>query len=472
MTISIRTKLTVLYVFVLAASLIAFSLIFSYSLSRIFTKRIDTQITSIADMMAHMVIKPSGQLFLPRDFEIVLERFFGIRTGENYIQVLEPGGEIAARSSNLGTLNLPLSKEAHEAALSGKTTFEIIRNIGRYPVRVVTKPIMFKNIGMVAIVQVGFSLEGIDEIFHSLFYIFGMGVVTSVIIASVFGYLIAARALKPVKEITAMAKSIGAENLNQRITVDAAQDEIGELASTINEMIGRLEKSFRQIKQFTADASHELKTPLTVLKGEMEVALRAREDRARLRETIESSLEEIDRMNYIVRNLLDLARMDAEKGAVPKELVKIDEVVRERCEQLMRQALDRGISLSIIKIMPAVVYGDHVRMGQLISNLIDNAVKYSKSGDRVEVSIEALEKNAVITVRDTGIGISEDDIAHIFDRFYRADKARSSDGDIAGGAGLGLSICKEIVESCDGTIDVKSAHGSGAVFTVRLPLAS
>lgn len=472
MTISVRTKLTLLYVFVLAASLIAFSLIFSYSLSRTFTKRIDGQITSIADMMAHMVIKPSGQLFLPRDFEIVLERFFGIRTGDNYIQVLNPDGEIAARSSNLETLNLPLSGPAHEAALSGQATYEIIRNIGRYPVRVVTKPIMFKDIGLVAIVQVGFSLEGIEEIFHSLFYIFGMGIIVSVVIASVFGYLIAARALKPVKEITAMAKSIGAENLNQRIAVSGAEDEIGELASTINEMIGRLEKSFRQIKQFTADASHELKTPLTVLKGEMEVALRARDDKARFRQTIESSLEEIDRMSYIVRNLLDLARMDAEKGANPKELVNIDEVIKERCEQLMRQAFDKGISLSIIKSMPAVVYGDYVRIGQLISNLIDNAIKYSEAGGRVEVSVEAAGENAVIKVSDAGIGISEEDIAHVFDRFYRADKARSSDDNGVGGAGLGLSICKEIVESYNGTIDVKSARGSGAIFTVRLPLAS
>ncbi|HAO94403.1 MAG: hypothetical protein A2X93_05870 [Deltaproteobacteria bacterium GWC2_56_8] len=469
MAFSIRTRLTFWYVTLLTVSLIGFGAAFSYSLLKIYMYRTDNQISSVANMMVHTVVKPSGQMFLPRDFDIILERFFGIRTAGNYIQVLDPLGQTVARSSNLESMKLPITRDTYHAAVNGATTFEIIRNIGRYPVRVVTKPIFVPDKGLVAIVQVGSSLEEVDEVFHSLAYIFMLGVAASVVIAGAVGWFLAKKALKPVSEITKLARKIGAENLNERITIEVPNDEIGRLATTINEMFGRLEKSFKQIKQFTGDASHELKTPLTILKGEMEIALRSKDGIEAMREALKSSLEEIDRMNYIVRNLLDLAKMDVEKEALPKESVDLDRLLKERLDHFRRHALDSGVELYILKSIPVIVRGDRVRISQLFSNLMDNAIKYTPRGGTVKLSLSDEDGRAVFRVMDTGVGISKEDAPYIFDRFYRVDKARSRD---VGGAGLGLSICKGIAEAHGGTLEVESAPSRGSTFTLKLPLAA
>ncbi len=469
MAFSIRTKLTFWYVTLLTVSLIAFGGIFSYSLMKIFMNRIDSQISSVANMMVHTVVKPTGQLFLPRDFDIILGRFFGIRTTGNYIQVLDAHGSVVARSSNLESLRLPIPKETYRAALlKGETSFEIVRSVGRYPVRLVTKPIILKDRGLVAIVQVGTSLESVQEVFHSFVSIFIPGILAAIIVASAVGWFLAQKALKPVSEITRLAQRISAENLSERLNIAVPQDEIGRLASTINVMFERLENSFRQIKQFTGDASHELKTPLTILKGEMEIALRSKGDVAQMREALESGLEEIDRMSNIVKNLLDLAKMDVEKDALPREPVNLDKVLVERYEHFRRRASEKGIDLVMARHTPAVVTGDEVRLSQLLFNLIDNAVKYTGRGGRVEVSLDVEGPDAVVKVKDNGVGVSEEDIPYLFDRFYRANKARSGD---EGGAGLGLSICKEIVVSHGGTIVVESRPNYGTTFITRLPLA-
>lgn len=468
MAFSIRTRLTFWYVTLLTVSLVAFGIVFSFTLSKIFIYRVDGQITSIANMMPHAIVKPQGQFLLPGDFDIILERFFGIRTTGKFIQVLDPHGKIVASSSNLEGMSLPLSPESYKSALNMDTTYEVLRRKGRYPIRVVTKPFFLKEHGLVAIVQVGSSLEVMEETLNSLARIFILLVIASVVIASAFGMFLARKALNPVSEITGLARRIGAENLNERINVSTPKDEIGMLATTINDMFERLEKSFMQIQQFTADASHELKTPLTILKGEMEIALRSEDDPEYMKETLESGLEEIDRMSYIVRNLLDLTKIDVEKEAVTKTRVRLDEVMTERIEHFRRLAEEKGVELKVTNKTPAVVCGDPVRVGQLIFNLIDNGIKYTNAGGSVEVSVETGTDTAVVKVRDTGAGISKEDLPYIFDRFYRVDKARTRD---VGGAGLGLSICKVIAESMGGKIDAVSSRGKGSTFIVRVPLA-
>lgn len=468
MAFSIRTRLTFWYGTLLTISLLAFGTAFSYSLFRIFIDRTDEQIGSVANMMVHTVIRPSGELLLPKDFDIILGRFFGVRTEGNYIQIFNPDGVIIAKSSTLEDRTLPLTMNAYKRAQAGETSFENISGVFRFPVRVLTRPIIFNEQGLVAIVQVGTSLEGLDAIFHSFAYIFVLGIAASVVIASVLGWFLAKKALKPVSDLTALARKISAENLSERLNIAVPNDEIGRLALTINEMIARLEGSFMQIKQFTGDASHELKTPLTILKGEMEMALRSKDDVEYMRGVIASSLEEIDRMSYIVRNLLDLAKMDAESKAAIRDMVRLDTVITERFEHFRRFAVDSRVELVISKNTPATIYGDGVRIGQLIYNLIDNAIKYTPVQGQVEITLTVEGAAALIKVSDTGIGIAAEDLPYIFDRFYRVDKARTRE---VGGAGLGLSICKEIVMAHGGSIDAASAAGSGTVFTVRLPLA-
>ena len=307
-----------------------------------------------------------------------------------------------------------------------------------------------------------------EEVFHSLFYIFIFGAAASLVVAGVIGWFLARKALAPVASITATARRISAENLNERIEVENRGDEIGMLATTVNEMIERLEDSFRQIKQFSADASHELKTPLTILRGEMEIALRTATDMEQMRQALRSSLEEVERMSSIVKNLLDLTKIGVEREAAPREKVQLQKILTERYEHFERFAMERGVNLTIVRNVPAVVEADPLRLGQLFYNLIDNAIKYTESGGEVELALDIEGSEAVFRVSDTGVGIGEEDLPHIFDRFYRVDKARTRD---AGGAGLGLSICKEIVETYGGRISAESRPGGGTVFTVRLPLA-
>lgn len=467
MAFSIRTRLTFWYTTLLFVSLAAFGAVFSYSLLKIFIYRMDAQIGSIADMMVHTAVSPSGQMFIPREFDIMLERHFGVRTTGSYIQVLDPHGKLVAKSSNLENFTITVFPATYRAAVDGATTYEVIQNIGRYPMRVVTKPLVVDG-RLIGIVQVGSSLEGMDEIFHSLAYILVSAMLAAVVVAAAVGWFLAKKALKPVAQITETARKIEAENLDERIRADVPQDEIGQLAATMNEMIERLEKSFRQIRQFTGDASHELKTPLTIMKGEIEMALRSKDDVKYMREVLSSTLEEIDRMNYIVRSLLDLAKMDVEKGALAKAPVRLDKVLSDRGEHFRRLAFDSGIQLDILDNEPVTVLGDQVRLSQLLYNLIDNAIKYTQRGGRVELRLTRDGQRAVFCVKDTGVGISKEDLPFVFDRFYRVDKARTRE---VGGAGLGLAICKEIAEAHGGTLEADSAPGAGSVFTASLPAA-
>ncbi|MBI5875780.1 MAG: GHKL domain-containing protein, partial [Deltaproteobacteria bacterium] len=210
------------------------------------------------------------------------------------------------------------------------------------------------------------------------------------------------------------------------------------------------------------------KTPLTVLKGEMEITLKTEKTVEGFREAVKSSLEEIDKMSAIVKSLLNLARIDS-RIKLPKDKIRLDEIIEERFNQTMPLARYKGVEMKIIKSGKVVIIGDMLRVGQLIFNLIDNAIKYTIKGGRIEISLEQENNWAIITVLDTGLGIAKEDIPYIFDRFYRVDKARTSG---EGGVGLGLSICKEIVDAHEGRIEVESEAGKGSIFKVYLPLTN
>jgi heavy metal sensor kinase len=272
-----------------------------------------------------------------------------------------------------------------------------------------------------------------------------------------------------VNTITLAAQRITAGDLTQRITTPRSTDEIGRLASTLNDMIARLEISFRQITQFSGDASHELRTPLTITKGETELALRRPRQAEEYRQVLESNLEEIDRMSRIVDELLFLSRADLGEIKIKTDPVQMDELVREVQQQATVLGQDRKIQIILGPVEPMVMNGDDLRLRELLLNLVDNAVKYSRPSDKVEISLVREGNTARFAVVDHGIGISLEDQPRIFDRFYRTDMARAH---VAKGTGLGLSICKWIVETHQGSIQVQSVPRAGSSFIVLLPLAS
>jgi signal transduction histidine kinase len=233
-------------------------------------------------------------------------------------------------------------------------------------------------------------------------------------------------------------------------------------------MIARLETSFRQIRQFSSDASHELRTPLTVMKGETELALRRPREAGDYTVVLESNLEEIDRMTRIVDELLFLSRADMGEVKMERLPVRLESLLEDIHRQASLLGQEQNVQVVLGLVMPAVVLGDELRLRELFLNLVDNAVKYSRPGGNVDLSLTTHGNQAKFVIADQGIGISPEDQRRVFDRFYRTDEARTH---TKKGTGLGLAICAWIVESHHGRIEVQSEPNKGSIFTVTLPLA-
>ncbi|HEY6464493.1 MAG TPA: heavy metal sensor histidine kinase [Candidatus Acidoferrales bacterium] len=289
------------------------------------------------------------------------------------------------------------------------------------------------------------------------------------VIAAFGGYWMSRRALDPVDQMTQAARSIGAHDLAKRLAVPPTRDELARLAETLNAMLARLESAFRKITQFTADASHELRTPVAVMRTSAEIALRKSRDEAEYREALTQILHETDRLSQLIENLLALARADSGAASMQMERTNVGALLAEACEKSQLLADQKSIALSRNGAADAVwMQADPDSIERLFVILLDNAVKYTPSGGQVDVKLGADDGFAVVEIRDNGIGISAEDMPHIFDRFYRADRARTREH---GGAGLGLAIGKWIAEAHGGEIHVQSDPARGSLFQVRIPLS-
>ena len=255
----------------------------------------------------------------------------------------------------------------------------------------------------------------------------------------------------------------------QRLFAPADAPELAKLADSFNNLLDRVEAAHASQFRFVADASHELRTPLTILRGEIEVALRRPRSPEEYAEVLQSSREEIERLSRLTENLLTLARADAGDSLVRRESVDLTEIAREVCRKLVPLSEQRNVSLDCAAVAPARVSGDSVALEQIFLNLIENALRYTPSGESAQVAVAARDGEVVVEVADHGSGIAPEHLPHLFERFYRVDKARSRE---FGGVGLGLSIVKTLVEAHGGSIEVRSGVGKGSTFTVRLPGSS
>ncbi len=463
---NIRFKLIIWYIFILGIILTAFSTFLYFTLSRSLHRGIDVKIKSIGEVIASSSTNPYSQYSFS-NIDRMLEDSFGLKPVTKFIQVLDESGRIGRKSQNLQHFQLPISIRALKNASQGKITFETTKALGKYPLRMVTVPVI-RGRHIINIVQVATSLEQVGEALKTLLLILWITVPSALVVASLGGLFLANKALKPVDEITKTARMITSKRLDQRIKLRKTKDEIGRLAETFNDMISRLGQSFKQIRQFSADASHELRTPLTILKGEMEVGLRRRRRPEEYRKILNSNLEEVNHMTQIVDDLLFLSKADMGEVHLQKHLINLTKLVSEVGAQAKMIAMAKDIKVHISKDSDVPVIGDRLRLRELLLNLVDNAVKYTPEGGEMMISLERDDDRVKLRVMDNGIGIPTEDQPHIFDRFFRVDKARSRE---AGGSGLGLSICKWIVEAHGGEISVESEVAKGSLFTVTLPLA-
>ncbi len=298
----------------------------------------------------------------------------------------------------------------------------------------------------------------------------------AVVVSAAGGYWLARRALAPVDEVTRRAREIEAGSLSRRLPAPKADDEIGRLVETLNQMIGRLESSFEGMQRFTADAAHELRGPLATMKGALDVALTRPRDADEYRVALQSVGEDVDRLRSITEDLLVLARADAGRLEIVKTPLRLDVLAAEVVESLGHRAAEHEVILAARCPAPVLMLGDERWLRQLVFNLCDNAIKFSArrtaAGDRaaVDVEVTASESAAHLAIADSGPGIPEEAIDRIFERFFRADEARGR-GRHTEGSGLGLAIAAWIVEAHGGSIRVENLPEGGARFRVSVPLA-
>ena len=457
---SVRTRLTLWYASVLALSLIVFAFLIYYAAAAVFHQRQDESLLSTAQTVASAYVEEfEEQRSLTKASQVVLAE---LAFPNRYVQVTDNNGLPLASTSNVSSLAGPIPSAALLQAKQRGSGFVSLNGW-----RVAVVPLSSdQELGFATVAE---PLSVIDDGLRTLRRDFFAGVPIVLLLASAGGYFLARKSLSPIASMNRQTRRISAESLSSRLDVTNPRDEVGGLAITINDLLTRLENSFKEQQRFVVDASHELRTPLAVVRGETEVALNKPRTSEEYRESLSLIQDEAEHLSRIVEDLFVLARepLGSVRG-LAKEPVSLNDAVRDCARVAQVLASRKGVRLENESDRESMVLqGDGELIKRMILNLLDNAVKYTPRGGEISVSLVRQNGNAEIVVRDTGIGISEAEQLHVFDRFYRVDKARSR---ALGGAGLGLSIVSAIVEAHRGKISLESAPNQGSKFTVELPL--
>jgi two-component system, OmpR family, sensor kinase len=467
---SIRLRLTLWYVLLLAVILIVFSgalySILSLSLYSEVDRTLETRAAEVqrgAD--AALQIQSDVRQLLARG------RFFlpgadVFSTPGIYVQIMTLDGTAVSRSDNLSDQTLSITSAVLDRVAQGSSIYTN-SEAAKVQLRTFVAPLNARGqiIGMIVVAQ---SLQSVNDTLSRLATLLGFGTIGGLLLAFIVGAFLARRALAPIDHMTQSARSISsAGDLTRRIQQPKTRDEVGRLAMTFNDMLGRIEELFRAQQRILADVSHELRSPLTAIRGNLDLLRRGAFENSAERDASLAAIDsESARMQRMVQDLLLLAQADA-GVEIRKQPVELDTILLDVYRQARLKA--GGVKVTLGSEDQAQVLGDPDRLKQLFTNLLDNAIKYTPNGGEVTVSLVRDTQWVHVAIADTGTGIPEADLPKIFERFYRVDKARSRD---RGGTGLGLSIVKWIVDAHDGHIDVKSEVGKGSTFTVSLPLAS
>jgi heavy metal sensor kinase len=455
---SIKFRLTIWYMGILCALLLIFAVLAYIMLSHNMYQSLDNSLTSVTiDLKSSMELDNSS---IGSQNE---SQFDFAGQPSELLLLYDDSGHLVQSWGKI--VDVPQINTLVGQALAGQSLFTTGKAGNGEEIRLYAAPLN-NGSGINAAVVVGRSPADVQNILGSFRDILIVAVLATVALASGGGLFLAKRAFKPVEQITRMAQEIEESDLSKRIEMHG-EDELGKLASTLNEMIARLERAFNRQRQFTADASHELRTPLSVIQAESTLALQKKRTESDYRKSLELISFDAAHMSTIIDRLLFLARTETGKEPLNLEVVNLKELLTGLASETEALCQEKGLLFKLGPLENLVMKGDGVYLKQLFLNLLDNAMRYTPSGGTISISMVRSGDNAVIAIKDSGIGIPEEHIPHIFERFYRVDRARSR---AEGGAGLGLSISQHIAGMHGGKIEVESQVGQGSTFSVFLPL--
>ncbi len=451
----LRARLALLYTLIVGGILLLFGTVVYVSVSATLTEQVDDTLALAANQIIRNARAGSVGVTLPE-----LDLFADV-----YIQVWGPNGQLQSTSLNIRGFNVPLDPQMLEI------TRPVYRDvtIGEVHLRVLSVPLVFRNTNrVIAVLQAATSLSFVDTTQRLLMWVLLVGAGLSMTLAGVAGWLSTGQALAPLEAVTQTALQITrADDLSRRIPYHGApDDEVGQLIHAFNQTLGRLENLFNTQRRFLADVGHELRTPLTVIRGNIDLMRRMH---CSDEESLQSIESEVDRLTRLVGDLLLLAQAESGKIPLARETVELDTLVLEVLSQMQVLARDH-VTLRLGEIDQVLVCGDKDRLKQVLVNLVSNAIKYTPQGGEVVVGLAKVEQKARLTISDNGPGIPQEDLPHIFERFYRGEKSRTRTRD-GKGFGLGLSIAYWIVRNHEGYIEVSSSQETGTTFCIWLPLA-
>ena len=457
--VAFRTHIRRSALAVMLVLLTAFAVLIHAGLSNLLYHHIDSELLALAQQESKRVETKTGALTASEDDEE-----HELREAARFTVVLAPTGAVMWKGAAV------VVRPSLEASLladvqRGRTVYDTIASPNNDPIRRISLPIT-RGGTVQYILQTESSLRLVQDTLRLLLLLLA-GLAAAMVGAAWLGSRwLARQALTPVEVLTATAEQISVPSLKTRVVLDAPYEEFERLARMFNAMLDRLHKVFEGQRQFVADAAHEIQTPLTVIKGTIEVALHKSRSADEYRDALVTNLGQVERLSTLTRSLLTLAQFAGDRPPVKLVPLSLEPLVQELVKELTVLAEDRKVRLTLDTHLVPLVLGDDGRLTQLLINLLDNALAHTPPGGAVTVRLRPVSGQVVMEVEDTGPGIAPEHLLRLFERFYRGDPARARE---SGGAGLGLAIVKEIAEAHGGTVRVDSIRGKGSVFTVTLP---
>ena len=464
MILTLRSRLTLVYTGVFGVLLVAIAAA-SY---RVLAYQLDADVSANLEEMTrglHGYLRfGDGAPTLSFDPTDPAQASF-VSEATRYYQVFDAiSGDLMAQSDVLGPLGLELTPGEVRQLVEQPVPFDVQTDYGRIRF---SNSVLEPAVGRRVLLQVGVSLEPMDNVLKRFLALLAVSVPVGLLAAMLLGRWTARLALTPLSELAEATRTIDIEGLRRRLPVRGARDELDAVAAAFNETLSRLEHAVGEMREFSTALAHELRTPLAALRGDIELALLKPGNDEAVQRRFASQLEEIDKLSGLIERMLLLARAEAGEIAIALGPVDLGKLAGSLVEQVEPVAKAKGLDLRFEQAGPAIVHADADWLERLLLNLLDNAIKFTPAGGHVLVTVSREGTETRVAVQDTGIGMDPAAVPHVFERFFRADPARSSGVE---GAGLGLSLVKWVVDRHHGRIQVESRPGQGSTFTVVLPV--